>query len=250
MIVNKIMSLYVSPFYFPSQKSCDAVNIKSNSRFKASRIIFFIFWIIYNKNIISGKHCSRIKMIVAWFETPCRYEKARICQLAVCEFCRVVWIQYWGKCNRKEQRKQPQRHSRRVWDEEGSAKRSCPTRHDDRNNARDTLDRTRASGGVHRTLWYLPNRGPTSPYTRVAPCIGYLLNCVRLRPGTTDRLPWLSFAQEMSRYRFRTDGERGMTEKNNAFYWRDKRLIFIKINYRHNIFKREEKIISSENIGK
>lgn len=118
-------------------------------------------------------------MVVLWFEPS--YEKARICRLAVCEFCRAVWIQYWGKCNRKEQRKQPQEHRHRVWDEEGSA--------NDRVRRATTIGimpGTRSIEPAHRVgsiaLYgtYLPRAH--SPYTRVASCIGYLLNCVRLRP--------------------------------------------------------------------
>lgn len=51
---------------------------------------------------------------------------------------------------------------------------------DDRNNARDTLDRTRASGGsIALYPSYLPTR---APQPGMASCIGYLLNCIRLRP--------------------------------------------------------------------
>lgn len=69
---------------------------------------------------------------------------------------------------------------------------------DNRNNARDTLDRIRASGGVHRTLYTIPTYpGPAAWYGLL-----HLLNCVRLRPlyerpttvtALRKRNAWLSF---------------------------------------------------------
>lgn len=182
------------------------VNIKSESRFKTVSNLS-IFWIVRNSKYLS-KISLAIKNDLRWHgSSRLPWRGANLSPLrgvcvcvnsalssAPCEF--NIETSAIAR-NRKEGQ-----GTGRVWDEEGSANGRVR-----RATTITIMPGTRSIEPAHRVGSvshfigiYLP--GPTARM-RAASCIGYLLNCVRLRPRVRQTDYRDCLAQEMRRYRFR-----------------------------------------------